>query len=409
MDRVGAVRAGAILEAWGSPQRPGALPQRGDALHRALCYLPGMLLISLVMGCSGDETPPTAEAPWVEPGTWGPYDAGVTTLEIVDARGKELTVEVWYPAQAIEGDEPDPYPVLPISMDAYRNAPAAAGPFPLVAFTHGHIAIRFQSAFLCEHLASHGFVVVAPDHPGDTLTDLREDELWQIVLERPGDVISSVDAVLQRSAEGDALLGGITDAQTYAIVGHSLGSLNAMVIGGAEPDYAGLVDFCADPANASYEGCDRLVDIDLADVSGHETSDPRAIVTVPMSPGLWYAFGVEGLSTIRAPLLIAGELDEVLPYETEARPVYELMASPKTLATFPRGGHYPFSDICLFLPVWTECGGEADGFVDVERAQQITEGMVTAWIRSELLGDVRAMDWLEAERQAWPEVVWESE
>jgi predicted dienelactone hydrolase len=32
--------------------------------------------------------------------------------------------------------------------------------------------VRFQSYFLCEHLASHGFVVVAPDHIGNTTIDL---------------------------------------------------------------------------------------------------------------------------------------------------------------------------------------------------------------------------------------------
>ena len=182
-----------------------------------------------------------------------------------------------------------------------------------------------------------------------------------------------------------------------------------MVLGGGQPDFAGFVDFCDQPDNASYDGCGRLTDIDLADVAGHAMEDPRATVTVPMSPGLWYAFGEAGLRSVRAPLLVAGQLDEVLPYDAEAWPVYEALGAPKVIATFERAGHYAFSDICLFLPLWQECGGEADGFIDIDRAQSITEGLVTAWIRAELLGDDRAADWLEAERDQWPEVAFEEQ
>ncbi|HHO53375.1 MAG TPA: hypothetical protein ENK18_21520 [Deltaproteobacteria bacterium] len=367
-----------------------------------------MLWILPLLGCGTEPTEPTG-APWIAPDARGPHEVGVTTLEIVDDRGKGLTIEVWYPAEPYEGDEPDPYPEVPITLGAYRFAPAAPGPFPLIAFTHGHIAIRYQSAFLCEHLASHGFVVVAPDHPGDTLLDAREEDLWQIVLERPGDVIASVDAVLALSSEGDSLLGGVTDAETYAVVGHSLGSLDALMLGGGEPDFTAFEAFCVEPANEGYEGCERIADLELTDVSGHEMSDPRAVVTVPMSPGLWYAFGDDGLASVRAPLVVAGVLDEVLDYEDEERPVYDHLGAPKSMAIFERAGHYAWSDICLIIPIWQECGGEADGFIDIERAQQITRGLVTAWIRAELLGEDRAAEWLVDARSDWPEVTWEEE
>lgn len=347
----------------------------------------------------------------------GPWDAGVQTIEFTDTRGKELTVEVWYPAHVWEGATPDPYEELPIAMNAFRNVDPATedGPFRLVAFTHGHIAIRYQSAFLMEHLASHGFVVVAPDHYHDTFLDARESELWQIVLERPGDVIQSVDEILRRSASGQGDFAGLIEGAQdpasveYAVMGHSLGSITSLSIGGGQVDFAAFNDFCALEENAGLEGCKRVDEVDPADAAAHVFTDERAVVTVPMSPGLWYAFGETGLQTVRKPLVMAGTLDDLLEYDLEERPVWEAMASPKSLVTVDRAGHYAFTDICLILPVWKECGGEEEGFIDMDEAKTITRGLVTAWVEAELRGETEQRTWLGGWLPQWDKVLWEEE
>src|ERR1041384_5814495 len=45
-----------------------------------------------------------------------------------------------------------------------RAAPLRAGRWPLVLCSHGNGGSRHQNAFQTEHLASHGYVVTAPDH-----------------------------------------------------------------------------------------------------------------------------------------------------------------------------------------------------------------------------------------------------
>lgn len=146
----------------------------------------GLLAIALVAACGkgGDSGAPkpvdptcSGKAPYA---TRGPWSAGVLTL----TRGSTV-VEVWYPsARAAAQLEPraqyDARDWMPpgirgriaasarttYTMDAVRDAPLGGdGALPVVLFSHGLAAFRSQSSFLTAHLASWGFVVVAPDHP----------------------------------------------------------------------------------------------------------------------------------------------------------------------------------------------------------------------------------------------------
>lgn len=96
---------------------------------------------------------------------------------------RRLTMQVWYPAQAIS---PMPPPVglwdevsggsidfasfftrytTSMPTHSHPNLPPLAGPFPLVLFNHGLAMFPSQSTFLMEALASHGYVVASVSHP----------------------------------------------------------------------------------------------------------------------------------------------------------------------------------------------------------------------------------------------------
>lgn len=189
------------------------------------------------------------------------------------------------------------------------------------------------------------------------------------------------------SEAGDALLPPAAET-IYASTGHSFGAITALTVGGGELDYQGVVDYCAGGGGGTP--CEYLDDIDPAEVADHGAADERAVVTVPMSPGVWYAFEGEGLDAVRRPTVLGGDLDEVTEYEEEIRPTYEHLDSPKVLFTFFDAGHYAFSDICRLAPFLSEeCGGVEDGYIDLERAQQITNTLVTATLGRDLVGDER--------------------
>ena len=54
--------------------------------------------------------------------------------------------------------------------NSYTDAPidAEAGPFPVVVMSHGDAGSRYNMETVCEHLAANGYVVIAPEHTGNS-------------------------------------------------------------------------------------------------------------------------------------------------------------------------------------------------------------------------------------------------
>jgi len=177
-----------------------------------------------------------------DPFARGPYPAGVRTLHARDdARDRVLPIEVWYPAddryagQDTADATQDKYDLVPgfppFSQDAVRDAEPRRGRHPVVAFSHGYGGHRRQSTFLCTHLASHGYVVAAVDHTGNTMTEAIQaairaqmhgevPDLMAVVAHfaplRPADVSFMLDRVLGDFAD-------TVDPDRVGMAGHSFG------------------------------------------------------------------------------------------------------------------------------------------------------------------------------------------
>ncbi len=188
--------------------------------------------------------------PAYDPFARGPFPVGVRTFVLSDReRGDRiLPVEAWYPAtdahagQDVGADSRDHYSLVPglpaVSQDAARDAAPRPERHPLVAFSHGYGGHRRQSTFLCTHLASHGYVVAAVDHTGNTVLDVlqaviavqsgraRPDPrgaLESAVAARPCDVVFMIDELLRGE------LGPLIDAERVGMSGHSFGGWTTLV------------------------------------------------------------------------------------------------------------------------------------------------------------------------------------
>lgn len=94
----------------------------------------------------------------------------------------------------------------------------ARGSYPLVVLSPGFAMTPGTYAWLAEHLASHGFVVVAPEHP-ETL-DPRN--LWRSTIDRPA-LVDRTRAWVEAAARPSGELGRMVDNGTVAVLGHSYG------------------------------------------------------------------------------------------------------------------------------------------------------------------------------------------
>ncbi|MHA2394142.1 MAG: alpha/beta hydrolase family protein [Promethearchaeota archaeon] len=178
----------------------------------------------------------------------GPFPVGVISQELAVPKGERIVpTEIWYPAtdeyqgQDLSEETKDKYPMMdPIppgwlgpefaTQDAVRDANLREGSFPLIIYSHGHGGFRILTAYLCTHLASHGYVVASPDHLGNTFEDMMsfatktEQELMeietQVFINRPIDVRFLIDCVLENKTR---IPSKIIDNEHIGVTGYSYG------------------------------------------------------------------------------------------------------------------------------------------------------------------------------------------
>lgn len=249
----------------------------------------------------------------------GPYPAGYRTYIIAEQSDRPLTTSVWYPAEDVQAQAGAArYPVterlFTVSRLARAEAPPVSSRFPLVIFSHGSAGSRVQLAFLAELLASHGFVVAAPDHPGDTMIEHaegRQAELVDLASLRSIDVTSVIDAMTDPRCQ----LSELVRADNIGIVGFSFGGLTAIV---------STVGFLRAPA------------------------EPRVKAVVAIAPAT-EVLPPDLLAGVGVPvLLVGGTRDLAVPVEHHVDPAFEQLtaAHPRMRVTIDDATHNSFTEIC---------------------------------------------------------------
>lgn len=393
-----------------------------------------VLLLAALTGCNDGESAVAGRAlthcagdgcivgdPW-QP---GPFPVGVRDDLYFDAHraalawtgcGREvcprpIKVSVWYPAARAEGEPmklidflevtagtldrvigelvdelggtPPDVDIADKTLGALRNAPLRAGRYPLVVFSHGAGGVRFQSIFLTEYLASHGFIVISPDHEGDaTLTVIRGEvvtvqarQFIRSALERPLDVAFLIDRMAEADRDRKHWLHGAVDAGHVGLTGHSFGAFTSLTLAG---------------------------------------QDARVGAIVPQA-----APGFPSVNT-RVPSLfmLAGEDDTIDQLGNDGIIAeYDIWPEPKGLINLLDAGHFTYSNMCDLIPTFGDgCGTGrrlADRspitYVDPARAHMLINGYTTAWFQAWLKGHDGALAALYAPPPALADVRREAE
>lgn len=350
----------------------------------------------------------------------GPYPIGVTTVELVDLErsGRPLPVEVWYPAIHDAGYFTERYDleagglrlaIIDSPNGAVRDArvDGSAGPRPFVVFSHGNGGVRLQSIFLTEYLASHGFVVAALDHTGNTLGDFMfgtgDYDTGQAALDRPVDVSFVIDELVERTDEVLPLLSGLIDAERIGVTGHSFGGYTSLAVAGAALNLAWGRQYCADNPNES--ACDIVNSFDPV-LDFISFADDRVRAAVPLAPGGYVLIGDEGVGMVGIPTFVqGGDLDETTPLAAEQETVFAALPPPAWLAVIEGAGHFTFSDICTLVEIYGEeifaevganvlTDGCGDENIDVAVAHPIINRLTTAFFQLHLQDHQDASDLL---------------
>ncbi len=371
------------------------------------------LALGGVIACDAEVIEPAhvQALPLADPNVPGPYRVGVTTLSTI-SEGRSLPVEVWYPARPDEDAPIADYPltigtlelaVIPSGLGAVRDArhDHAGAPHATIVFSHGHSGFRTQSVYLMEHLASHGFVVAAPDHVGGSLIASNLSPPGEVARHRPSDITATLDLLIAQSQDVQSPLYFAVDEARVGVAGHSYGGFSAFRIAGATINAKAVDDACVD--ELLCDGWD--------DTLPPSQRDERFIAALMQSPAAAFTYEPLGvnLSPIEIPVMImGGSHDEITPYAVECVPTFEALSSPRMLVLVEGAGHFTFSNVCSLLD---ELGLEIDllsdgcGPEDIPPAdaQRIASRYATAFFQETLLGE-KATDLLD-ENAAKPEFV----
>jgi predicted dienelactone hydrolase len=324
----------------------------------------------------------------------GPHGVGHTSTELALVDERTGLVQWWYPTIRSYQGEPTqlsdfepPGPNRDTLLALLEDAPepctrrwvASIGPadpladdtFPVIVFSHCSNCTRYSSTFIAEQLASWGFVVVAPDHPGNTLFDELAGTSVGVSADflatRGDDITRVIDAIAQDGTDVPELLQGRLDVARLGVMGHSFGSVTA-----------GWVT----------ERDDRV----LATVA------IAAPMENPLLPGVTIA-------NIDTPvlMLLAQEDNSILEIGNNLiRGNYDDANAPAWLVEFIDAGHWSYSDICALVSGFDPgCGegtrqtnGEPFTYVDIDETRARSADWITTFFAAYVLGDPMALAWL---------------
>ena len=314
----------------------------------------------------------------------GPYQVGRRVIQISDAaRGRALTADVWYPVEQGVTAPLSIYQFIPgielASLTALADAPAsAAGPFPMVVYSHGSGGLRYIASWFTEALASHGFVVVAVDHTGNTALDSVTGASTPRpvnALNRVQDVQYLITAMLGISATAGDPLSGTMDPDRIGVTGHSFGGFTTLGTAGGYSNELGSV-----PADERVKAIAVM-----APYSKLNSDESLAAIDIPS-------------------LLVSGVLDTTTPIVNDTTRPWDLISGrPLLRMDIDKAGHQSFTDVCryqdslstlpnlpqVFIDVVNEMAleGCTKDLIPIDEAHSITNGITIAFLQTYVAGE----------------------
>ena len=216
---------------------------------------------------------------------------------------------------------------------------------PLIVISHGLGGDLTTFNYLARHLASHGFAVAVPEHPGSSAAQIEalltgfDNNVTppQELLDRPLDIKFLLDRL-----EKD--YGNRLDTNNVGMVGQSFGAYTTLALSGAELNWSTLTTECDDIQNSW--NLSLLIQCLAWQIPEADTAislkDERIKSAIAINPLTSSIFGQASLSKINIPLaIVSGSSDPVTPALPEQlTPFTWLTTKHKYLVLLKGGTHF---------------------------------------------------------------------
>ena len=226
------------------------------------------------------------------------------------------------------------------------------GKMPVVVFSHGLASRPEDYGQGLERLASYGFLVVAPQHPGsdiiwakEVLEGYHRDSFdLNDFINRPKDISFVIDELERRNA---TQFQNRLDLQNVGMGGHSFGGYTTLAIAGAEIDF----DYLKKECEQFYGGINvsLLLECRALDLprQTYNFRDNRVKAVFAANPVNRAIFGPKGLSKITIPIMFgSGSYDPAAPPVLEQTASFIWLGSPQKYWAMVEGqAHVNFSEL----------------------------------------------------------------
>jgi predicted dienelactone hydrolase len=212
----------------------------------------------------------------------GPYGAGWRSVTITRPNNTTFTARLYYPAAA-NGQNA-----------AYNGAGA---PYPAITFGHGFLQAVSTYQSTLNHLATHGYFVIASD---------SESGLFPSHQNFANDLRFSLDYLTQQNGDQTSFLFNQVATARYGASGHSMGGGASLLATAADPRIKAVANLAAAETNPS---------------------------------------AVSAMSNVNVPVsLISGSADTITPISSNGQLMYNAARAPKMIPVIQGGWHCGFQD-----------------------------------------------------------------
>jgi len=259
----------------------------------------------------------------------GQFDWQMTTIQLQDnSRNREFPVDLYLPE--------------------HHQTPVLAA--PVIVISHGLGSDRRTYAYLARQLASYGFVVAVPEHPGSNAQQLQalingtvsEVTAPSEFVDRPLDIKYLLDE-LTRLNQSSAWQGRF-DLDRVGIVGHSFGGYTALALAGAEINFQQLAADC----NLRSYNLSLLLQCRAQDLPQPlpDLHDPRVKAIIAINPIGSSLLGSSDFAAIQVPvMLISSSADTITPALIEQIRPFTWLNTDRSLVLLQGGTHFSTIDV----------------------------------------------------------------